>query len=166
MILKRRKLGLLLAVMMTLTMTAPIVFGQGKDWSDDNEKNLVGAWRTAFSVLNCQTGDTLASGHGLFTFNKGGTMSEFGIGPGATPALRSPGHGVWQRDQGRHDYSITFTFYRYDATGVFIGSQRVRATLHLGGDDEFVTRSSIDILDANDNLVSSGCGRAVGTRFE
>ena len=49
-------------------------------------------------------------------------MSEYGIGPGSSPALRSPGHGVWRREQGWQDYSFAFTYYRYDASGVFIGS--------------------------------------------
>ena len=79
---------------------------------------------------------------GLFTFNQGGTMSEYGIGPGSSPALRSPGHGVWQREHGWQDYSFAFTYYRYNASGVFLGSQRVRAALELGASgDEFASRS-------------------------
>ena len=54
-------------------------------------------------------------------------MSEWGIGPGSSPAQRSPSHGVWQRDHGWQDYSFTFTHYRYDASGAFIGSQKVAA---------------------------------------
>ena len=71
-------------------------------------------------------------------------MSESGIGPGSSPALRGPGHGVWQREQGWQNYSFAFTFYRYDAGGVFIGSQKVTATLELGASgDEFTTNSAI-----------------------
>ena len=36
-------------------------------------------------------------------------MSEYGIGPGGSPALRSPGHGVWQHELGWQDYSYTFS---------------------------------------------------------
>ena len=94
-------------------------------------------------------------------------MSEYGIGPGSSPALRSPGHGVWQREHGWQEYSFTFTYYRYDASGVFIGSQKVTATLELGaGGDEFATRSVVEILDATDHVIGAGCATAVGTRFE
>jgi len=93
-------------------------------------------------------------------------MSEYGIGPGSSPALRSPGHGVWQREHGRQEYSFAFTFYRYDASGAFIGSQRVTAGLELRPRrDRFATRSVIEVLDINDDVVGTGCATAVGTRF-
>ena len=95
-------------------------------------------------------------------------MSEYGIGgPGSSPALRSPGHGVWEHGHGWQDYSFTFTFYRYDASGAFIGSQKVTATLELGASgDEFTTHSVVQVLDVNDNVIATFCARAAGTRFE
>ena len=133
-----------------------------------SERTIEGVWRTMVTPVNCQTGDPLGPPFpGLFTFNKGGTMSEYGIGPGSSPALRSPGHGVWQREHGWQDYSYTFTFYRYDASGVFIGSQKVTATLELGASgDEFTTHSVVQILDANGNVIATFCAQAAGTRFE
>ena len=136
--------------------------------SEKQERTIEGVWRTVVTPLNCQTGLPVApSFPGLFTFNKGGTMAEYGISPGLTPALRSPGHGIWQHEEGWQDYSFKFTFYRYNASGVFIGSQRVTGTLQLGeSGDDFTTSSAIEVLDANDNVVGNGCGAAVGTRFE
>jgi hypothetical protein len=94
-------------------------------------------------------------------------MSEYGIGPGSSPALRSPGHGVWQREHGWQDYSVAFTYYRYNASGLFLGSQKVTAILELGASgDEFTTNSKIEVLDANDNVLVTACGTAAGTRFE
>ncbi len=94
-------------------------------------------------------------------------MSEYGIGPGSSPALRSPGHGVWQREHRWQEYSLAFTFYRYNASGVLLGSQKVTAALELGaGGDEFASRSAIEIFDADDNLIGTGCATAAGTRFE
>src|SRR6266550_167178 len=132
------------------------------------ERTIQGAWRTMITGVNCQTGDPLGPPFaGLFTFNKGGTMSEYGIGPGSSPALRSPGHGVWVHGQGWQVYSYTFTYYRYNASGVFVGSQKVTAALELGASgDEFTTNSSIEVFDANDNLIGTGCATAAGTRFE
>ena len=94
-------------------------------------------------------------------------MSEFGVAPGSTPALRSPGHGVWQREHGWQKYSFAFTHNRYDASGAFIGSQTVRATLELNASgDQFATQSAIEVYDANDNLIGTFCATAAGTRFE
>ncbi len=119
--------------------------------------------------VDCVTGNPLAPPfNGLFTFNKGGTMSEYGISPLVmqTPALRSPGHGTWQREGGLN-YSFKFIFYRYDSTGLFIGSQKITAALVLGASgNDFTTSSAIEIFDANGNLIGTGCATAAGTRFE
>ena len=64
-------------------------------------RGIEGVWQTVVTPNNCATGAPLGfTVRGIFTFNHGGTMSEYGIGPGATPALRSPGHGIWQREHG------------------------------------------------------------------
>ena len=56
---------------------------------------------------------------------------------------------------------------RYNVGGVFIGSQKVTATLDLGGGgDDFTTRSGIEVFDTNDNLIVTACATAVGRRFE
>ena len=135
--------------------------------SQVNERTIRGAWRTVVTPRNCQTGDAILSLAGLFTFNQGGTMSEYGIGPGSSPALRSPGHGVWQREHGWQEHSFAFTYYRYNASGVLLGSQKVAAVLELGASgDEFASRSVIEILDVNGAVIGTGCATAVGTRFE
>jgi len=161
------------ALISALTITASIASAQDAQSQQSSaasaapERTIQGVWRTVVTPRNCQTGQTFPSLQGLFTFNQGGTMSEYGIGPGSSPALRSPGHGVWQREHGWQDYSFAFTYYRYDASGAFLGSQKVRATLELGaGGDEFASRSAIEILDGNGAVVGTGCATAVGTRFE
>jgi hypothetical protein len=83
-----------------------------------------------------------------------------------TPALRSPGHGTWQREPGWQDYSYSFTYNRYDANGAFIGSTKVSSALVLdAGGDAFTANSAIEVFDASDNLVATGCATAAGTRF-
>ena len=172
--LKKQTSVIALAVITALTATIFIVSGQntqGKpssEWSNTRERTVTGVWKTVVTPRNCQTGAPVAPPfQGLFTFNDGGTMSEYGIGPGSSPALRSPGHGVWQREHGWQDYAFTFTFYRYSASGAFIGSQKVTARLELGASgDEFTTNSAIEVFDVNDNLIGTACATAVGTRFE
>jgi hypothetical protein len=130
-------------------------------------RTIIGVWRTVVTPRNCQTDARFPSLAGVFTFNEGGTMSEYGIGPGSSPALRSPGHGIWRREHGWQDYSLAFIYYRYDASGVLLGSQKITATLELfAGGDEFATRSVIEVLDDHDNVIGTGCATAAGKRFE
>ena len=163
--LKKQASIIALAVITALTMKVFIVSGQNIQTkqsaasSNARERTIAGVWRTVVTPRNCQTGAPVAPPlRGLFTFNEGGTMSEYGIGPGSSPALRSPGHGVWEREQGWKDHSFAFTFYRYDASGAFIGSQKVTATLELGASgDEFTTKSVVEVFDANDNRIGTFC---------
>jgi hypothetical protein len=167
--IKSGKAGFVLTVMMALTATASIASGQDRDkgWFNDRDKTLVGAWRTVATIRNCQTDAPMGTVKGLFTFNAGGTLVAYGIGPGQTPALVSPELGVWKREHGWQAYSFTFMIYRYDVTGAMIGSQKVKATVQLSPNgDEFATNSSIQNFDANDNLISTGCGNLAGTRFD
>jgi len=171
--LTKQTLGIAFAVVSAATIMGSIVSAQAdhnrqsSPSSTANERTIRGVWRTVVTPRSCQTGDPIFSLPGLFTFSQGGTMSEFGIPPGSSPALRSPGHGVWQREHGWHEYSFAFTYYRYNASGAFIGSQKVTAALELGaGGDEFASRSAIEILDVNDNVMATGCATATGTRFE
>ena len=169
----KHRLVIAFAVISALTGTAAVVSAQGtksqqsSETSNASARTIRGVWRTVVTPYNCQTGAPLFSLQGLFTFNEGGTMSEYGIGPGASPALRSPGHGVWQRESGRRNYSFAFTYYRYDAGGVLLGSQKVTAALKLrASDGKIATSSAIEILDVNDNVIAMGCATSVGTRFE
>ena len=156
--------------LMTLTLaatlaTTPIQAGH----KASRPRGIEGVWQTLVTPRNCATGAPLGSAviRGLFTFNAGGTMSEYGIGPGATPALRSPGHGIWQRERGWREYSFTFVYYRYDASGALVGTQEVRASLELADSgDEIATSSAVDAIDPNGNVVGSFCATATGTRFE
>ncbi len=172
--LKNHTLIIAFAATSALWMPASLVSArdvqdQQSSSSQGHARTIQGVWRTVVTPYECQTGvpsPSLALA-GLFTFNQGGTMAEYGIRPGTTPALRSPGHGVWQREHGWQEYSFAFTFYRYNASGVFLGSQRITAALELAASgDEFVTRSVIESFDANDTLISTSCATGVGTRFE
>ena len=138
------------------------------DDKDGRYPSIEGVWRTAVTPRNCATGVPAAPTFpGLFTFNKGGTMAEWGVGPGQTPALRSPGHGLWQRERHGNEFTFTFMHYRYNASGAFIGTQTINAQLVLNDNgDEFTTTSSIEVRDVNGEVVGTGCAMAVGTRFE
>lgn len=171
--MNKHTLAIAVAMMSALTITASLASaqngqdGQSSESSRANVRAIRGVWRTVVTPRNCQTDAPFPSLQGVFTFNQGGTMSEYGIGPGASPALRSPGHGVWKREHSWQDYSFAFTFYRYNASGVLLGSRKVTAALELfAGGDEFRSRSAIEDLDVNDNVTGTGCATAEGKRFD
>jgi hypothetical protein len=170
--LKKQTLVLALAVITALTITVSFVSShnipdkRSSALSEGHERTIIGVWRMALTTVDCQTGDVVRSIPGLWTFHEGGTMSEYASAPGLSPALRGSGHGVWQREHGWQDYSLTFIFYRYNASGGFTGSQRAKIALKLGASgDEFIANSAIEILDAEDNVIVSACGTPTGTRF-
>ena len=137
--------------------------------SHADKRTIVGAWRTTVTVVNCQTGQPVGAPtiSGLSTFHHGGTMSEFGVGPGSSPALRSPSHGVWEREHGWHDYLFTFIHYRYDTNGSLIGSQKVTADAELAASgDAYTSTATVQILDVNSNLIATVCAVSAATRFE
>ncbi len=176
--------GTFLALAMLFGVTQIFVSGQESETGASSEEqaersrdSLVGAWRTAVQLRNCQTGLPVGGvGRGLLTFNEGGTLSEFNFGPGQN---RSPGHGVWERLR-EHEYTFVFIINRYDASGVFIGTQKIRAALELGASrnvftnnaaisasrNVYTANAAFEIFDANDNLTGRGCATSVGTRIE
>ena len=174
--------GTFLALLMLFGFTQFFVSGQESETGNSPEEqieharpSIKGAWRTAVTQRNCQTGLPLAPAlRGLLTFNEGGTLSEYNS-PGPNPAVRSPGHGVWERKNGLQQnlfspikqYSFVFVVNRYDASGVFISSQKVTATLELSASGNgFTTNAAVEIFDASDNLIGTGCATGVGTRIE
>jgi hypothetical protein len=173
MTLLKRTLLLVLAIATTATVPFPVSADAARPpaamQSPENDHTLVGAWTTDIRLRNCETGEIQppppSRGFGLVTFHRGGTMSEYGIGPGQTPALRGPGHGEWQQEPGRNRYSYTFIFTRYDANGLFAGSTRVRSALVVDSADAFTANSAVEAFDGNGNTILTACTTVRGTRF-
>jgi hypothetical protein len=174
MTLRKRTGVLAVAIVTAISMTASLATGYATQVDQSSasltagERTIVGAWRTRVRPRNCETGEVapVPGLRGLFSFHEGGTISEYGIGPGSSPALRSPGHGVWERLPGWNEYSYAFTYYRYDANGLFVGSTKVTSALQLAASgDEFIANGTVEVFDATDNLTSTVCATAVGSRF-
>ncbi len=129
-------------------------------------RTIVGVWQVVVTPRNCATGMPVAPEfQSLTTYNKGGTYAEFA--GGGNPILRSPGHGVWQRTNGWRSYSLKFLFLRFNASGVFIGKQRVTQTVELGASgDQSTSSGTVEVLDLNGNVIGSGCATSTATRFE
>jgi len=174
--------GTFLALLMLFGCTQFFVSGQEsetggsrEEQTERSQRNIVGAWRTVVTQRNCQTGLPLApASRGLITFNEGGTLSEYNS-PGPNPSVRSPGHGVWERKNGLQQnlfspikqYSLVFVINRYDASGALILTLNIRGALELSeSGNSYTTNGSVESLDANNNLIATGCATSVGTRIE
>ena len=135
----------------------------------EGQERLEGVWQVTTTPRNCVTGVPIPTTpfEFLFTFHKGGTMSA-SLQNLTITITRSPGHGLWQREHGRGDYSFKFVHLRYDlATGAFLGSQVARGTLRLSeSGDQFTTNSQNQVFDVNGHLTITSCANSVGTRFE
>lgn len=130
---------------------------------DPPQRSLVGVWLTEVTRRSCDTGDPIATSRTQVTFAEGGTLLET-IGPSVS---RSPGNGIWKREQGWNEYSFTLRFMRYDAFGSFVGSGVVRATLTLDETgDHYTSTTTNDVLDVNGNVVGRGCATSESTRFQ
>jgi hypothetical protein len=172
-----QKRSIALATIAAVTLTASVVSGyrgpgnQAAPSSVAGEPTLVGVWKTQVRPRNCETGEVLPvpalQGHGLFTFHHGGTASEYGIGPGQAPSLRSPGHGVWRRTHGWQEYEYTFLFTRHDASGAFVGSSKVTSVLVLDpSGDAWTSNSQVEVFDAAGNRILAPCVAGFGKRFD
>ena len=74
---------------------------------------------------------------------------------------------ISKRDQGWSEYSFGSVHLRYDGSGFFAGKQAAEGTLILRDDaNEFTSDSVNAFFDFQGNPQGTGCGSAVGTRFE
>jgi hypothetical protein len=141
-------------------------------WSQDTQvlpsptaQTLDGTWRVTRHAVDCITGQDILSFPAIMTFNQGGTYIGYAVLPGGDPGQGTE-YGVWQRERGRQNYSFRTVSYGYTADGDFDGRGEITGTLQLTTADSFTYTATIQIFDADGNLVFTACGRADGTRFE
>ena len=82
-----------------------------------------------------------------------------------SPQTRTPSFGSWERIR-EHLYAASAVFFRYDAAGNFIGSQKIDRTIEVADDGEtFKHVARVSVLDANGNVLTSFVARAAGERM-
>jgi hypothetical protein len=141
-------------------------------WSHDRQalpsptaQTLQGTWRVTRTAVDCITGQDILSFPAIQTFNQGGTYTGYGVPPSSDPGQGTE-YGVWGREAGSQNYSVRTVSYAYTAEGDFDGRAEITEALHLTAANSFEGTATIQIFDADGNLVFTACGRRIGTRFE
>jgi hypothetical protein len=159
--------GASLVILMLATFAQIWVSAQDKDnesAQNGNERSLIGSWNVQASIRDCQTGTVLVTFPAMLTFNQGGTMQE--TANDAAPLLRLPGHGVWSQHNGRR-YSFAFQFFRFKPDGTFDGRNIIRSDVSFEqSGNRYTTTDTVEVLDANGDLITTACATSTATRFE
>jgi hypothetical protein len=131
--------------------------------ADARSRNgLEGTWRVQVTVSDCETGAVLRTFPALFAFAKGGTVTN--TTAGQFPALFTPGFGVWRHSEG-HTYSAVSEAFVFSPAGAWIQTHRLTRVITVDG-DEFTDKVALEIFDTSNNLIVTGCGTSVATRFK
>ena len=139
---------------------------------------LEGTWSVQVMQRDCSTGTPLGVPFlSLLTFAHGGTMTETTSNPMFYPAVRGPGHGVWQHLNGsggpkrgpdgddRHYQASSIALITVN--GVLTQEQIIRQTIQMGNNPNLfhTTSASVEFYTPAGTLVRKGCATAQGTRF-
>jgi|SRR5690348_8499785 hypothetical protein len=125
-----------------------------------NNNSIEGVWNVTVTVTNCQTGAPIRVVHAIQGFSHDGSFSET-----ASTYLRGSSIGTWNHNGGQN-YSTTYWFYRYTATGAFASFAYALNSEKLDDNGNHFTASGIiQDFDANNNLISVGCVVHSATRL-
>jgi hypothetical protein len=148
-----------LAVMLLLTTG----LGAQEGNSESQAGQLEGMWRLQITVRDCGTDAALRTFPALFAFSKGGILTE--TSAGVSPALSTPGYGVWRHTDG-HSYSAVVKAFVFNPAGAWIQTHRLTRAIELDRDaDEFTDRVTLEIFNTSDILIGTGCATSVARRF-
>src|SRR5947207_45932 len=153
-------------IVLALTATTSLVWGQDRQaLASPTAHNLQGTWRVTRTVVNCITGQDIFSFPAIQTFNHGGTYTGYGVPPGSDPGQGTE-YGVWQREPGSQNYSVRVVFYSYTAEGDFEARVEATEAIQLTSANSFTGAGTVQIFDADGNLIGTICATSTGTRFE
>lgn len=131
---------------------------------DDGGKSsaqVAGTWLTTVHLINPPPGvgadfqalDTFTPGHQLLVSSAQ-----------AKPGTRTLGQGGWTY-LGQRRYAASFTWFRFDATGTYVGMQRVRQTVELAQDGaSYTTRDAVEILSPEGTVIVTIRATEIGQR--
>ena len=135
-------------------------------WNGAGARSVEGAWDVTVTIRNCADGVEIRSFPRLNTFMQGGTMQETAAGgTAAQPALRTPGHGIWEPVDGR-SFRYTIKFLRLNADGSpagFVRETRAVEVSPMGS--EYSATGTAFIHLPNGTIVGPICATEAGTKI-
>ena len=157
----KRLAGVVLAGVLGV-VAGPAALGQ----SNDASETIEGTWLVQVTQQDCHSGAPLGAPFlSLLTFNSGGTMTETTSNPALAPAVRSPGHGVWQHTDAQHYQAKTMALLTLN--GVLVRTQTITQSIEVQSDDTFrTTAAQVKFFRPDGSLLAAGCAVATGKRLE
>jgi hypothetical protein len=139
-------------------------FAQEAQTPQQEAHRIVGVWDVAVTLRDCGTGNPVGAVRARNMFTAGGTLTE--LNARGNPSLRSPSFGTWHVDP-EGTYSAVFWYSRFDSAGTFTQTVKVARQIRLSRDaNAFAASAFVQVFDANDNLVQTGCATEAATRPE
>jgi len=125
-------------------------------------KRIVGVWDVAVTLRDCQTGIVVGAVRARNMFMAGGTLTE--LNARRNPSMRSPSFGIRHVDAER-TYSAVFWYSRFEA-GAFTQTVKVTRQIRLSRDgNAFAASAFVEVSDANDTTVFTGCATEAAKRL-
>ena len=134
--------------------------------SDGSESpfGVEGTWRAQLTVRDCQTGVALRTFPAMFSFAKGGTLTD--TSAGQLPSLSTSGLGVWHHVNGRTYSAVSETFF-FSPAGAWTTTHRLTRLIQVSGDGNSYTDTvALEIFNTNGNVIVTGCGTTVASRLD
>lgn len=123
----------------------------------DPKKKIVGSWLMRVSPVGGPGFESLQ------TYNDDGTMTE--TSSVLAQLTIGPAHGAW--DGKKNDYTVTFELFVFNPLGESVGRLRVRAGIHLTGDDTLTAEGTLDLIQPDGTVIPNiGSTPFTGTRIK
>ena len=121
---------------------------------------IAGVWDSAITITNCN-GTVLATFRGLGLFSPDGSLQQAN---NMSPTVGKMGLGLWHH-VGQQHYTASFTFFRFDPTGTYLGTQSVTRDIQLdSAGNSFTGTIAFSSYDPNGVVVAAGCGTETSVR--
>jgi hypothetical protein len=121
---------------------------------------LEGVWSVNVVVRDCQTQQIIRTVHVISQFITDGSMTQI---PANT--VRSVGVGTWEHTQA-NNFTESFWFFRFNPNGTVASTAHASNTMQLSKDGNHYTATGMVLdYDANNQLISTGCGDEAATRL-
>jgi hypothetical protein len=130
--------------------------------SPQKQQGIEGVWDATITIVRCDTGAAIGTGHAILMFIAGGSLTDI------TPdSVHSAGLGTWRHLRGPN-YTVIDRFFVFNTDGSFSGTQVVtRPDIALiRTDNKYTNTATSEFFNSADQLVSTGCSTVIATRLD